>query len=119
MLASNKTSEQTSFPEDHASAISMSANDEAAAQAIAYALSGTIDCGLLTDSSLTDQTSSASSFDFLNPNDFLMSPVSPWDDLLTTPALDADAAMTPDIYTSPALMGFSDDFDDLPSLFSW
>jgi len=98
MLASNKTSEQTSIPEDHASAAAMSANDEAAAHAIASALS-------------------ASSPEFLNPSDFLTSPVSPWDDLLTTPALDADVAMTPDIYTSPVLMGFGDDFDDLPSLF--
>jgi hypothetical protein len=46
-----------------------------------------------------------------------VSPVSPWDDLLTTPALDADAAMTPDVYTSPVLMGSGDDFDNLPSLF--
>jgi len=81
--------------------LTMSANDEAAAQAIASALSA--------------------SPDFLNPNasDFLTSPVSPWDDLLTTPALDADMGMTPDIYTSP-LMDFGDDFDNMhsmPSLF--
>jgi len=44
--------------------------------------------------------------------------VSPWDDLLTTPALDADVGMTPDIYTtSPALVSFGDDFDNMPSLF--
>ena len=117
MLASNKTSEQTSTPEDHTSVAPMSANNEAAAQAIASALSGTIDCDFLSDSSLTEQTSSASSPDFLNPSDFLTSPRSPWDDLLTTPALDADVGMTPDIYTSPVLMGFGDDFDNLPSLF--
>jgi hypothetical protein len=98
MLASNKPSEPSSVPEDNSNlALSMSANDEAAAQAIASALSA--------------------SPDFLNPNasDFLTSPVSPWDDLLTTPALDADMGMTPDIYTSP-LMDFGDDFD-MPSLF--
>jgi len=78
-------------------AVPMSANDEAAAQAIASALSA--------------------SPVFLNPSDFLTSPVSPWDDLLTTPALDADAGMMPDIYTSP-IMGFGDDFDNnMPSLF--
>jgi len=98
MLASNKSSEPSSAPEDNSSvALPMSANDEAAAQAIASALSA--------------------SPDFLNPNssDFLTSPVSPWDDLLTTPALDGDVGMTPDIYTSP-LMDFGDDFD-MPSLF--
>ncbi|KAI9508273.1 hypothetical protein F5148DRAFT_925391 [Russula earlei] len=65
------------------------------------------------------QTSSASPefFNEFNPSDFLMSPVSPWDDLLTTPALDGYAGMTPDSYTSPALMSFGDDFDNLPSLF--
>jgi hypothetical protein len=42
--------------------------------------------------------------------------VSPWDDLLTTPALDYDVGMTPDIYTSP-LMDSGDDFDNKPSLF--
>lgn len=43
--------------------------------------------------------------------------MSPWDDLLTTPALD-DVGMTPDIYsTSPALVSFGDDFDNMPSLF--
>lgn len=52
----------------------------------------------------------------MNPSDFLTSPVSPWDELLTTPALDADAGMTPDIYTSP-IMDFGDDFDHMPSLF--
>jgi hypothetical protein len=51
----------------------------------------------------------------MNPCDFLTSPISLWDELLTTPALDADADITPDIYTSP-IMDFSDDFD-MPSLF--
>jgi hypothetical protein len=54
MLAPNKISEQMSIPEGHASVVSMSADDEAAAQAIASALSGAIDCSLLTNSSLTD-----------------------------------------------------------------
>jgi len=99
--------------------LTMSANDEAAAQAIASALSGTSD-SRPSSNCLSDQDSSASP-DFLNPNasDFLTSPVSPWDDLLTTPALDADMGMTPDIYTSP-LMDFGDDFDNMhsmPSLF--
>lgn len=97
-MISNKTSEQTSITENHTTMASMSANDEAAAQAIASALS-------------------ASSPDFLNSSDFLTSPVSPWDDLLTTPALDGDACMTPDVYTSPVLMSFGDEFDNLPSLF--
>jgi hypothetical protein len=97
MLASNNTSEQTSIPEDTTTVgLPMSANDEAAAQAIASALSA--------------------SPVFINPSDFLTSPVSPWDELLTTPALDGDAGMTPDIYTSP-IMGFGDDFDNMPSLF--
>jgi len=97
MLASNNT-EQTSISEDTQNvAVPMSANDEAAAQAIASALSA--------------------SPVFLTPSDFLTSPVSPWDDeLLTTPAFDADAGMTPDIYTSP-IMDFGDDFDHMPSLF--
>jgi len=98
MLASNKSSEQASIHEDHNRAHPMSADDAAAAQAIASALSA--------------------SPDLFNPSDFLTSPVSPWDDLLTTPALDADVGMTPDIYsTSPALMSFGDDFDNMPSLF--
>jgi hypothetical protein len=117
MLASNKSSEPSSVPEDNTTAaLSMSANDEAAAEAIASALSGT--SGSHPPSvSLTDQNSLASP-DFLNPNpsDFLTSPVSPWDDLLTTPALDGDVGMTPDIYTSP-MMDFGDDFDNMPSLF--
>jgi hypothetical protein len=111
MLASNKSSEPSSVPEDN-----MTPNDEAAAQAIASALSGTSD-SRPPSICLTEQNSSASP-DFLNPNssDFLTSPVSPWDDLLTTPALDGDVGMTPDIYTSP-LMDFGDDFDNMPSLF--
>lgn len=114
MLASNKSSEPSSAPEDNV-ALPMSANDEAAAQAIASALSGSSD-SRCSSIDLTEQNSSASP-DFLNPSpsDFLTSPVSPWDDLLTTPALDGDVGMTPDIYTSP-LMDFGDDFD-MPSLF--
>ncbi|KAI9508752.1 hypothetical protein F5148DRAFT_842345 [Russula earlei] len=101
MLSSNTSSEQTSIPEDNpTAALSMSPDDEAAAQAIASALSA-----------------SPEFFNEFNPSDFLTSPVSPWDDLLTTPALDGDAGMTPDIYTSPALLSFGDDFDYLPSLF--
>ena len=117
MLASNKSPEQTSVAEDSSSVpVPMSANDEAAAQAIASALSGTSDCRFPT-TPLTEESSSASPV-FLNPSDFLTSPVSPWDDLLTTPALDADAGMMPDIYTSPIMgMGFGDDFDNMPSLF--
>lgn len=95
-------------------AVHMSANDEAAAQAIASALSGTSD-SRSSSICLTEHDTLASP-DFLNPSDFLTSPVSPWDDLLTTPALDADVGMTPDIYTSP-LMDFGDDFDNMPSLF--
>jgi hypothetical protein len=115
MLASNKSSEQTSIHEDHNRAPPMSADDAAAAQAIASALSGTADSGSLSNSSLT---MSPASPDLFNPSDFLTSPVSPWDDLLTTPALDADVGMTPDIYTtSPALVSFGDDFDSMPSLF--
>ena len=114
MLASNNTAEQTSIPEDTTSVgLPMSANDEAAAQAIASALSGTSKC-CLPLISVSNRTSASPVF--MNPSDFLTSPVSPWDDLLTTPALDADAGMTPDIYTSP-IMGFGDDFDNMPSLF--
>jgi len=102
--------------EDHHSAPHMSADDEAAAHAIASALSGNSDCSDVSNSSLTEHTSSVSP-DMFNPSDFLTSPVSPWDELLTTPALDADAGMTPDIFTSPALMSFGDDFDNMPSLF--
>ena len=94
----------------------MSADDEAAAQAIASALSGTTEYSSLSDSFLTERSSSVSP-DLFNPSDFLTSPVSPWDELLTTPALDGDVGMTPDIYTSPALMSFGDDFDNMPSLF--
>lgn len=117
MLASNKTSEQTPIPEDNSTAaLPMSPDDEAAAQAIASALSGIADC-CYKSTRLTEQMSSAES-DLFNPSDFLTSPVSPWDDLLTTPALDADVGMTPDVYnTSPAVMSFGDDFDSLPSLF--
>jgi hypothetical protein len=118
MLASNKSSEPSSVPEDNSTmALPMSANDEAAAQAIASALSGTSDSRRSPSTCLTEENFLASP-DFLNPNpsDFLTSPVSPWDDLLTTPALDADLGMTPDIYTSP-LMDFGDDFDNMPSLF--
>lgn len=98
MLASNSNSEQTSIPEvDPSAAVTMSPDDEAAAQAIASALSA--------------------SPEFFNPSDFLTSPVSPFEELLTTPALDADMGMTPDIYTSPLLQSFGDDFDNLPSLF--
>ncbi len=95
-------------------ALPMSANDEAAAQAIASALLGTSH-NRPSSMCLTEQQTLASP-DFLNPSDFLTSPVSPWDDLLTTPALDADVGMTPTIYTSP-LMDFGDDFDNMPSLF--
>ena len=116
MLASNKSSEQTSIHEDHHRAPHMSADDEAAAQAIASALSGTTEYSSLSNSPLTERSSSVSP-DLFNPSDFLTSPVSPWDELLTTPALDGDVGMTPDIYTSPALMSFGDDFDNLPSLF--
>jgi hypothetical protein len=114
MLASNKSAEPTSTAEDNV-AHPMSADDEAAAQAIASALSGSSD-SRSPSIYLTEQNPSASP-DFLNPSpsDFLTSPVSPWDDLLTTPALDGDVGMTPDIYTSP-LMDFGDDFD-MPSLF--
>jgi len=94
----NSNSEQTSIPEvDPTAALPMFSDDAAAAQAIASALSA--------------------SPEFFNPSDFLTSPISPFDDLLTTPALDADMGMTPDIYTSPLLQSFGDDFDNLPSLF--
>ena len=112
MLASNNT-EQTSNPEDTPTvAVPMSASDEAAAQAIASALSGTSKCCF---SLISVSNRRPASPVFMNPSDFLTSPVSPWDELLTTPALDADAGMTPDIYTSP-IMDFGDDFD-MPSLF--
>jgi hypothetical protein len=119
MLSSNSNPEQASIPEvNPTAALSMSPDDEAAAQAIASALSGTPDSRTSSDSSLTEQTSPASpAFDYFNPSDFLTSPVSPLDELLTTPALDADIGMTPDIYTSPLLQSFGEDFDSLPSLF--
>jgi hypothetical protein len=100
MLASNKTPEQTrTIVEGETSAVPpMSADDEAAAHAIASALSA--------------------SPDFFNPSSFLTSPVSPWeDDLLTTPAFEADMGMTPDIFTSPALIDFGGDHGHMPSLF--
>jgi len=103
MLASNKTPEQphTITEGDASTSLPMSVDDEAAAQAIASALSA--------------------SPDFFNPSSFLTSPVSPWeDDLLTTPAFEADMGMTPDIFTSPALTDFGADFGDhdhMPSLF--
>ena len=95
----------------------MSPDDEAAVQAIVSALSGTSD-SRAPSICLTEQNSSAYP-DSLNPNssDLLTSPVSPWDELLTTPALDGDVGMTPDIYTS-TFMDFDDDFDNIPSLFS-
>jgi len=83
---------------DTAAAHPMSADDEAAAHAIASALSA--------------------SPDFFNPSSFLTSPVSPWeDDLLTTPAFETDMGMTPDVFTSPALIDFGGDHDHMPSLF--
>lgn len=100
MLSSNKTSEQahTISEGETSTAMPMSVNDEAAAQAIASALSA--------------------SPDFFNPSSFLTSPVSPWeDDLLTTPAFEGDMGMTPDIFTSPALTDFGGDHDHMPSLF--
>ncbi|KAI9465390.1 hypothetical protein BJY52DRAFT_1113646 [Lactarius psammicola] len=104
MLASDKTPEQTRTitERDTPAALPMSVDDEAAAQAIASALSA--------------------SPDFFNPSSFLTSPVSPWeDDLLTTPAFEANMGMTPDIFTSPALTDFGGDFggdhDHMPSLF--
>lgn len=98
MLNSSKTSEETSAPEDNSATVLPMSVDEETVKAITSALSGPPD--------------------FFNPSDFLTSPVSPWDELLTTPALDGDAGMTPDIYnTSPALMGLGDDFDNMPSLF--
>ncbi|KAI9443319.1 hypothetical protein H4582DRAFT_1808112 [Lactarius indigo] len=105
MLASDKTPEQTRTitESDTSAAHQMSVDDEAAAQAIASALSA--------------------SPDFFNPSSFLTSPVSPWeDDLLTTPAFDAEMGMTPDIFTSPALTDFGGEFggdhDHMPSLFA-
>ncbi|KAH9065313.1 hypothetical protein EDB87DRAFT_1555901 [Lactarius vividus] len=101
MLSSNKTPEQprTITESDTSAAHQMSVDDEAAAQAIASALSA--------------------SPGFFNPSSFLTSPVSPWeDDLLTTPAFDAEMGMTPDIFTSPALTDFGGEFGDhMPSLF--
>ncbi|KAH9047696.1 hypothetical protein EDB84DRAFT_1263444 [Lactarius hengduanensis] len=104
MLSSNKTSEQTPTitESDTSAAHQMSVDNEAAAQAIASALSA--------------------SPDFFNPSSFLTSPVSPWeDDLLTTPAFEAGMGMTPDIFTSPALTDFGGEFggdhDHMPSLF--
>ncbi|KAH9179347.1 hypothetical protein EDB89DRAFT_1842487 [Lactarius sanguifluus] len=104
MLSSNKSPEQTRTitESDTSAAHQMSVDDEAAAQAIASALSA--------------------SPDFFNPSSFLTSPVSPWeDDLLTTPAFEAEMGMTPDIFTSPALTDFGGEFggdhDHMPSLF--
>jgi hypothetical protein len=117
MLASSKHAEQISNTEGiTTAALPMSVDNEAAAQAIASALSGTTDFVAPHVSSLSDQSSSASSDQF-NPSDFLTSPMSPWEDLLTTPAVDADMGMTPDIYTSPVVFGFPEDFDNMPSLF--
>ena len=123
MLASNKTPEQThTITEGDAStSLPMSVDDEAAAQAIASALSGTDDRYSSVGRSLTTISPIASP-DFFNPSSFLTSPVSPWeDDLLTTPAFEADMGMTPDIFTSPALTDFGADFggdrDHMPSLF--
>ena len=93
----------------------MSVDDEAAAQAIASALSGTGDRSHSVTFSLTPPLASP---DFFNPSSFLTSPVSPWeDDLLTTPAFEGDMGMTPDIFTSPALTDFGGDHDHMPSLF--
>jgi len=115
MLSSNSHTGQTSISEvNPTTALPMSPDDEAAAQAIASALSGTPDSRASSHSSLTEQTYSASP-EFFDPSDFLTSPVSPFDELLTTPALE-DMGMTPDIFTSP-LQSFGDEFDNLPSLF--
>jgi hypothetical protein len=95
----NKTPEQvhTITEGDTSTSLPMSVDDEVAAQAIASALSA--------------------SPDFFNPSSFLTSPVSPWeDDLLTTPAFEADMGMTPDIF-SPVLTDFGGDHDPMPSLF--
>ena len=119
MLASNKTPEQTRtiLEGDTSAAVPMSADDEAAAQAIASALSGTSEPYYSAARSLTPLSPIASP-DFFNPSSFLTSPVSPWeDDLLTTPAFDADMGMTPDIFTSPVLTDFGGDIDHMPSLF--
>jgi hypothetical protein len=117
MLASSKHAEQISNTEGNTTAgLPMSVDNEAAAQAIASALSGSPDFVPLHASSLSGQSSSASSDQF-NPSDFLTSPMSPWEDLLTTPAVDADVGMTSDIYTSPVVFGFPGDFDNMPSLF--
>lgn len=102
MLASNKTPEQTRIivEGDTSAALPMSPDDEAAAQAIASALS-------------------VASPELFNPSSFLTSPVSPWeDDFLTTPAFEADMGMTPDIFTSPALIDFGGDHGHMPSLFN-
>jgi len=120
MLASNKTPEQTRTitERDTSTALPMSVDNEAAAQAIASALSGTGDSFSSATCSLTAPSPSASP-EFFNPSSYLTSPVSPWeDDLLTTPAFEADMAMTPDIFTSPALTDFGGEFGDhMPSLF--
>ena len=119
MLASNKTPEQThTISEgDTSAAPLMSVDDEAAAQAIASALSGSDDRSPSATCSLTIPSPTASP-DFFNPSSFLTSPVSPWeDDLLTTPAFEADLGMTPDIFTSPVLTDFGGDHDHMPSLF--
>ncbi|KAI0051442.1 hypothetical protein FA95DRAFT_1485382 [Auriscalpium vulgare] len=53
-------------------------------------------------------------------SDYLTSPLeSPLDDdMLTTPALGTgDMSMSPDIFTSPALLDMGADFGDMPSLF--
>jgi hypothetical protein len=119
MLSSNKTPEQThTISEgDTSAAVPMSVDDAAAAQAIASALSGSDDRSSSATCSLTMSSPTASP-DFFNPSSFLTSPVSPWeDDLLTTPAFEANLGMTPDIFTSPALTDFGGDFDHMPSLF--
>ena len=118
MLASNKPSEQTSISEGSPPVnLPMSVDDEVAVQAIVSASSGAIAfCFSLSLPTLTRQSILVSP-DMFNPSDFLTSPLSPWEDFLSTPGVDADVGMTPDIYTSPALMSFGDDFDHMPSLF--
>ena len=119
MLASNKTSEQTHTVSegDTSATLPMSVDDAAAAQAIASALSGTAERPSSVGCSLTT-TSPTASPDFFNPSSFLTSPVSPWeDDLLTTPAFEADLGISPDIFTSPMLTDFGGDDDQMPSLF--
>ena len=88
-------------------AVPMSASDEATVQAIASVLSGTSMCYF---SLINVSNWHSASFVFMNPSNFLTSPVLPWDELLTTPAFDADAGMAPDIYTTP-ILDFSKDFD--------